>query len=1718
MRIPDSYKNHIKIYESSNSRVYRAFDDEMNRPVIIKKLNKVYPTPDEVSRFHREYKLLCMFSGEGVIQPYGLSLIDNTPAIAMEDISGKTLADILKTVKTDLNTFLDFSITIAGIIGNIHKKNIIHKDINPSNIIWNIEKDKVRVIDFGNATELNREITSVKNPNVLEGTLAYISPEQTGRMNRALDYRTDFYSLGITFYQMLTGHLPFESRDLLRLVHSHIAIMPVSPSEIDKQIPEAVSNIVMKLMAKNAEDRYNSTHGLIADLERCRCDLLNKGKIEFFQPGLDDVSGKFQIPQKLYGREGEIETLISAFERISRNENTELMLVSGTSGIGKSALINELQKPIVEYRGYFIAGKFEKLKKDVPYSGIIQALTGFARQILAEDRSEIALWKDKLLEVLGPNGRIVTDIIPLFEPIIGRQPEAPVLGTAESQNRFKLVFQDFIKVLASKEHPLVIFLDDIQWADLASFNLLKFFTTDPSIKNLLMIGAYRDNEVAGSHPLVLTLDEIKKTGSVVNQIVLNPLDKSNACTLLEETLRRTEDETGPLAELLISKTGGNPFFINEFLHFLYKKRLIEFSFKNGWTWSITGIEELKVTDNVVDLMVGKIIALPENSQNVLKFGACLGSYFNIAALENVCGYKDEELQTALSDILREGLLNRIDNIYRFTHDRILEAAYSLISDEEKSKLHYRIGTLELINIDKDKFDEKIFYIVNHLNAGTDLISNASQKYELAGLNHMAGEKALKSNAYGSALNYFKSGIGLLEENSWDVDYDLTLALYRDASISAQLCAEYDSLEKYSNVVLNNARTILDKIKVFEAKISACTAQNQLLEGIRIGLYVLKKLGTKLPEKPGKLRIILKLISLKLFLMTKPVDDLINLPELKDPHKLAVMQILSGITTSAYYAVPDLVPIVSFEMVKMSVKYGTCIYSPYAYAGFAMVHCGVLGDMTAGYKWGELALNLVRKFNIIETKARVWLVVWFFVDHWKKPLRDSLKPVLEAYKTGLETGDLEFAAICASTYSYNSFDSGIELSGIEKDMAKYDETVRKLNQGTLHNYYRIIHQAVLNLRGKSSDPCRLIGSEYDETVMLPVHKNANDANALFCIYLIFLNFNYIFENYTEALKNAELVEPYSREQISHPEIPIIVFYDSLTRLALYCDEKKSVQKKILKSVNANQKKMKKWAFHSPANYSHKYLLVEAEIARIKKQELKAREHFKLAVKQADENGFMQEKALALKLTAKFWLDLNEEKIASLYMAESIHTYRLWGAAAVVKYLESTYGHLLRLKTEKTDTADKGTSTTSTSESMDITTVIKSSQILSSEIDLTRLLETTMRITLENAGAQRGFLIMESEEDKNLYIEAEGEADKEIKGGNSIPLEKSHSLSSNVVNYVQRTGENVVLDYACKFGDFTNDPYIRDHEIKSLLCTPITFKGKTSGILYLENNLATNVFTPDRLELLRILTAQAAISVENARLLTHRENKAKLEKEIEMAEKIQRSLLPVNIPEIDRVRVAFKYNPMMGVGGDFVNIFYKKDENKIGLFICDVSGHGVYAAMVASMVSNSLDFFWNTYFESPARVMKEVSNFLKGKMGGNFFTGCICSVDLISGFVTMANAGHPSLLLLRKNGTYELKGTKGRLISEYVEPNQEDVSFQLESGDTIVLYTDGITEAENSGKDVIGADDDKFCQWVQKHHIMSSSPDELCENIYKGVVGHTGTDRLDDDFTILVMEYI
>ncbi|MEH1998989.1 MAG: AAA family ATPase [Nostoc sp.] len=1574
------YRITEQIYLGSKTLVYRGIREEDQKSVVLKFMRNEYPTFAEIAQFRNQYIITKNLDHPGIVKTYSLENYRNSYVLVMEDFGGISLQDWRleddgkKENWLSLNEFFHIAIKIASTFEGLHRDaegglrlRIIHKDIKPANILINPTTDEIKLIDFSIASLLPREIQFLTNPNILEGTLAYISPEQTGRMNRGIDYRTDFYSLGVTFFQLLTGQLPFTTKDPMELVYSHIAKQPLKASRINSNIPPILSDIISKLMAKNAEDRYQSALGLKHDLEVCQSRWQETGNIAPFELGVRDISDSFVIPEKLYGRQSEVETLLAAFKRVTEGA-TEMILVAGFSGIGKTAVVNEVHKPIVRQRSYFIKGKFDQFQRDIPLSGLVQAFRDLIGQLLSETDAQIQQWKAKILWELGTQSQVIIDVIPELEQILGKQPPVTELSGGAAQNRFNLLFQRFIQIFTTKEHPLVIFVDDLQWADTVSLKLIQLLMCESTLSSLseeteqmdeikgglLLIGSYRDNEVSKAHPLHLTLQEIKKAKAIINTITLAPLNQGDLNHLIADTLHCPEVVAVPLTQMVFAKTKGNPFFSVQFLKSLHNDGLIVLNFDVGhWQYDISKIKELALTNDVVEFIGLQIDKLPISTQKVLKLAACIGNQFDLKTLAIVNEKSVVDTASDLWQALLDGLvLPQSENYnifskdntnqelivhgiestqfsssnfqlpkYKFVHDRVQQAAYSLIPEEQKKPIHLKIGLLLLSNIPVAEQEEKIFELVNQFNVAVEFISPQAKRDELAQMNLIAGRKALASTAYPSAVKYLTIGIQLLAGDSWETKHHLSLALYETATEAAYLTGSFEQMEQLAEVVLGHA-ILLEKVKVYEVKIQAYGAQNQALEAVNTVLTFLKLLGVEFPEHPSQSDIQFAMTELTSNLNGKPIEDLINLPQMIEAQPLAIMRILSTAISITYVVAPKLFPLIALKQIELSLKYGNAPLSAFGYSNYGLILSGLVGDIESGYQFGKLAASLVDKLNAKDVQAKITLGFNTAIWHWKEHIRETLKPLLEGYYIGLETGNLEFAAYYLNAYSYSSYFIGKELTGLEREMANYSNIIRQINQQTVFNWITIHQQSVLNLLGNVANPCHLIGEAYDEEKMLPLHLDANDVMGIFSLYVSKLHLCYLFQEYPSALENATLAEKYLQGGIGQQVTPHFYLYDSLARLAVYPHASNSEQKSILNKVQANQQKMEHWAHHAPMNYLHKYYLVEAEQYRICGQYLEAMESYDRAISLAKEHEYINEEALAQELSAKFYLEWGKHKIAQTYLTDAYYSYIRWGALAKVDDLAKRYPQLLaplfqqeklsihssQESTSFNNTSISSLSTlsdqqtvvgskTSISDSLDLAAFIKASQALSGEIELERLLSTLMKVVMENAGASKCALILSEGDNLALTVTAVCSSSTFEQTYTEFPstsLESSYDVPITLINYVKRSREILVIDDAMAVSFLAGDSYIISEEPKSLLSTPIINQGKLIGILYLENNLTIGAFTRDRVEVLKLLTTQAAISLENAILY---KNLAEAKESLEeynhtLEEKVQKRTQEIN----------------------------------------------------------------------------------------------------------------------------------------------------------------------------------------------------------------------------------
>lgn len=1494
-----------KIYESSKTLVYRAVRSSDQKPVVIKALKNKYPTPREIAVFRKQYTLANHLDILGIVRPYSLEEQDNQWALILEDFGAVSLRDYCKTHSIDLTTFFSIALQTTQILGELHRNRVIHKDIKPANLLLNPLAGQIKITDFSIASILPKETQTLISPNGLEGTLPYMSPEQTGRMNRGIDYRSDFYSLGVTFYQLLTKRLPFESHDPLELVHCHLAKQPVPLSELDSTIPVALSEIVMKLMSKMAEDRYQSAAGLQHDLEVCQQQIQLHGNIEPFALGQQDFCDRLSIPEKLYGREAQVNQLLRAFDRVAQSGTSEFLLVSGYSGIGKSSLVQEVYKPIVQQRGYFIAGKFDQLQRNVPYSAITSAFSSLVQQLLTESEAQLRQWREKLAIALGSNGQVILDVIPELEPVIGKQPEIAALNPTEAQHRFNRVFQNFIRVFCQPEHPLVLFLDDLQWADSATLRLIKLLLADNQIHYLFLIGAYRDNEVNATHPLILLLEDLQAQEISTYQVTLKPLSSQHVIQLVSDTLR--SHEIAPLVNLIMQKTNGNPFFVNEFLKTLYQNETLWFDFQNQcWQWDLKAIETLNITDNVVELLVDRLRKLPESTQQVIQLAACIGNRFDLKTLSVVSQPLTlETTAQALSIAVQQGLIipisapeailgaetSLVSDRYKFLHDRVQQAAYALIDDREKQAVHLQIGKLLYANVSEHECSENIFELIGHLNLGQSLITQADEKEKLAHLNIQAAIKAKQAAAYSVAYDCLIHAQNNLTETTWSDRYELMFTLHREQAEIEYLLGNFEKSQDLIEIALEQAKTALEKAEIYQLLIVLYTMQGNYQAAIDTGRTALAFFEIDLPESDLQAAFKEELAIAKIHLANQNISALLHQPEMTVPEQIAAAKLLATLGSPTYFSNHDLWLISVMKLVNLSLEYGLLSESTYGYSEYGLFLGSMLGDYQAGYEFGQLSLRISERFNNQAEKCKGCLVVGGSVNHWVRPLKEDADIFMEGFQAGLESGELQFAGYNIAHQVINLFYQGIDLDSLVDKLAEYlkftEQTQNQLAKDMLIACQIIFHSLQKgDAKIENSSEAQYLEKceEHSSFAAIGFYK-------IFKAQLLYLY--HCFEDAHQCAEEARQLLKYLQGCIS---LAAFNFYDSLILAALYSSANDAQQREYWQQLTKNQQQMEIWAKTCPENFKHQYLLIKAEMARLLDKPLLAIDLYDEAIELANTNGFVQDTALANERFARFWSAKGKEKIAQAYYSEAYQHYRIWGATTKLSELERHYPQLLttnHLGTNQSDITDEtlsithiSSTSTSSTQVLDLSTILKASQAISQEIQLDRLLERLLKVILESAGAEQGAILLPSDEYWTVAVQGNSNhIDITISSDAVAPIEES--LPMSIVQYAARTQQRLVIHDATKETICANDPYIVAHQPKSILCLPIAYQGKPSGMIYLENRQTTQAFSRDRLKVLSLLSAQIAISLENATL--YRTVQISEARERDRAKQLEQSLI-------------------------------------------------------------------------------------------------------------------------------------------------------------------------------------------------------------------------------------
>jgi PAS domain S-box-containing protein len=1439
--------------------LFRGVGDRL-APILLVSPAGECPSPSSLQRLEHEYALRNDLDGDWAARPVELLRDGGRLMLVLADPGGEPLEGLLGR-PMEVTEFLRIAVSLAAAVGRLHARGLIHKDLKPANILIDTASGSVWLSGFGITSRLPREHQPPAPPEVIAGTLAYMAPEQTGRMNRSVDSRSDLYALGVTLYEMLTGALPFTAADPMEWVHCHIARQPAPPGERVAGVPAPLSAIVMKLLAKTAEDRYQTAAGLIIDLKRCLAEWQATFGIESFLLGRQDASDRLLIPERLYGREREIDTLLAAFDRVVADGTPQVVLVSGYSGIGKSSVVNELHRVLVPPRGLFASGKFDQYKRDIPYATLAQAFRSLVRPLLGLSEAALGRWREALSDALGPNGQLIVNLVPELVFVIGEQLPAPDLPPHDAQNRFQMVFRRFLGVFARKEHPLALFLDDLQWLDTATLELIEHLVTHSEVQHLLLVGAYRDNEVDPAHPLIRTFQAIRDAGARVEEIVLTPLRLDDVGRLNADALHCKPERARPLAQLVHEKTSGNPFFVIQFLTALNEEGLLALDpVAPAWQWDIDRIRAKSYTDNVVDLVVGKLIRLPEETQEALKQLACLGNDAEIATLTMVHGEPEQTIHGALWEAVHAGLVLRLDTTYKFLHDRIQQAAYSLIAEEERVEAHLRIGRVLLASMTADQLAEHLFDVANQLNRGAARLIDQDEKAQVATIDLRAGRKAKASAAYASACGYLAAGMALLDERDWISQYELLFSLMLERAECELLTGHFEKAGQLVGELLLRGASKVDQAATYHLKVLLHTARSENAQAVISALSCLRLFGIDLSAHPTWEQVQAEYETVWHILRGRQIESLTDLPLVTDPERVAAMQVLSVLAPPAYSTDFHLFCLLACCMANVGMQHGICGASAHGFGYFGSILGPVFHRYSEGYRFAALACDLVKKHGFIVYQAKIYHAMGS-VAYWTQPLGTAIDFMRAAYRTATEMGDLTSA--CSGMYRSITFLllRNDPLDAVWRESEKSLDFVRKAK---FHDTSEIIvcqQRFIATMQGRTASFSTFSEAQFDEATF-EAQLIGDRMTLMICFYWILkLKARFLSCDYAEALAAADNAKALLWTSAAHIQLLDYFFYTALTVAALYDNATADVRTGWRSLLMAHQEKLREWAENYPPTFGDKHALVSAEIARLEGRDADAMRLYEQAIQLAREHGFVQNEALALEVAARFYTTHGVETIANTYLRSARNRYDRWGALGKVKQFDECYPHLREEPTLTSFIATIGAPVGQ----LDVETVVKASQAVSGEIVLGNLIKTLMVIAVEHAGGERGLLVLPRAE--QLWIEAEATS-----GLNTVEvnlqqtLVTSSDLPESILQYVTRTKEPVILDDASKEKLFSTDKYIIQKHARSVLCLPLIKQTKLVGVLYIENNLAVSVFTPARIAVLKLLSSQAAISLENARLYT------------------------------------------------------------------------------------------------------------------------------------------------------------------------------------------------------------------------------------------------------------
>jgi predicted ATPase/signal transduction histidine kinase len=1499
-------------------------------PVLVRRARRHPAPPADRAALQREFEIAAGLSSAATLLPRWVDggSAESAAMLVMEDPGGVLLTQQIATARLSLDEVLALGVQVAACLGELHRRGLVHHGVRPDAVLWRGADLRAWLIDFADAggSGSAAPAAALASPQ----RLVYMAPEQTGRIERSADPRSDLYALGIVLYELLAGAPPFRADDTLAQIHWHIAGMPLPPSQVDATLPAVLSELVTKLLAKTPDERYQSAGGLAQDLAVCARQWAARRRIAPFPLGRRDIGERLVISSKLYGREREVHTLLEAFEQAAQGRGGgTLLLVEGYSGIGKTALIQQLVRPIVRQHGNFISGKFDQVVRGVPFGALIQAFRALVRQLLTGSEAQLAAWRDTLSGALGANGGVIAEVMPEIEFIVGPQPAPTALGSTEAQNRFQRVLHNFVAALARPEHPLVLFLDDLQWADAATLGLLEPLLTSPEIGCLMLMGAYRDNELDASPRLARTIAALGTAGVALKRLSLGPLQAPDLTQLVADSLRCSAAQAAPLAQLVLGKTGGNPFFVIQFLKSLEREGHLRFDDEQArWTYRIEAIAGAPLADNVVDLMTRSIGRLSPKSQYALTLAACIGNRFDRQTLAIVSEQSLAATAEDLEQALAEGLIvdaarpfgDRSDRLagtdpgarsmnagagadgdaaYAFLHDRVQQSAYAMIPAERRSMVHLTVGRLLRSRASAEQLDALLFDIVQHLNHGRTLIQAVAERREVAALNLAAGRRAKSSTAHDSALELFLAGIELLDAAAWSQQPELSFELHLEAAESRYLCGQFDAALQALAELEGRARSAIDRARVIRLRSVQYENMARYADSLSSARDGLALFGVAFPDAEEQKVAALEreIAAIDTLRAGRAIAALIELPTMTDAPVRMVMSMLTDIWSAAYIlGDPTLARLISATMVRLSLEHGNVEESAYGYVTHAITVGPVRGEYPAAYEFGRLALEVNRHFDDARRRAKIHQQFHAHVNLWCRPLRTCMAYAREACRSGLDSGDFLYAAYGAGTEPWSAIVATQDLAQFVRDYTPSVALIEKLKNRGFADSVRVILNWARALQGRTVAPLSMTDATFDEDDWLRRYRDNPFFSTIHAVAR--LHIGVLLGTPAQALQAARHAASLVHHTLGTVWPVLHDFWHGLALAGAIDTAAADDRPAWLQAMRQAQAGFEALATHCAENFFCQARLLGAEIARIEGRERDALESYEQAIEFAAAGPLLAYEALGHELLGRWRLQRGQPGLAALNLVQARQCYAQWGALAKVDAMVRQYGGaMLPGDTAPAATAIAGTEpargsgpaeasvpngapAADGSDGLDLFSVLKATQAIAGEVDLATLLGRLMHIAVENAGAERGALVLESDAGPVVHTgapaggapsegaRAEGALPDGVRdeATHGIALEQSDAVPAGIVHYVRRTGEAVVLARAGSDEQHGADPYVLRHRPRSLACLPVQRQGRTIGVLYLEHRRADAVFTPQRLGTLRALATQAAVSLENARLFS------------------------------------------------------------------------------------------------------------------------------------------------------------------------------------------------------------------------------------------------------------